>query len=294
MRKSIAGAIGLQACLLLAFAGTAAAQDKAPEAFIYATYHVCDITKQERADEIFEQLQKPIYDAAVADGTITNYGWLVHHTGGKWRRGIYYGATSVQGLLDAQEKIGDQIDAKNKKLDTEFGQICNSHDDYIWHRIAGNIGTVARGGAAFSTYSVCDVSREEQADEIVKQVFAPVMDKYVADGKLKSWGWIEHVVGGSIRRTMTISATDMKTLMATRAEIVEKAFDSPMGDIFTDICGDHADYMWEIKFANPKHRGLIRCAGGPGIGRAPRPASTSPARSGTLATDSSPYCSRST
>ena len=251
MKKSIAGAIGLQACLMLSVAGTAAAEDKAPEAYTYATYHVCDITKQERADEIFEQFQKPIYDAAVADGTITNYGWLVHHTGGKWRRAIYYGASSVQGLLDAQDKIGDQMDAKNKKLETEFGQICNSHDDYIWHRIAGNVGTVARGGAAFSTYSVCDVSREEQADAIVTQVFTPLMDKYVADGKLKSWGWIEHVVGGSVRRAMTISATDMKSLMETRAEIVEKAFDSPLGDTFTDICGDHADYMWEIKFANP-------------------------------------------
>lgn len=251
MRKLFTGAIGLQACLFLMLAGTAQAEDKPAEAFTYATYHVCDITKQERADAIFEQLQKPIYDAAVADGTITNYGWLVHHTGGKWRRGMYFGASSVQGLLDAQEKIGNQIDAKNEKLSTEFGQICNSHDDYIWHRLAGNVGTVARGGAAFSVYSVCDVSREEQADALVTQVFTPIFDKMVADGKLKSWGYIEHVVGGDVRRTMTMSATDMKSLMATRAEVIDKVLDNPLGDVFTDICGKHADYMWEIKFANP-------------------------------------------
>ena len=253
MKKLITGAIALQACLFLLLAGTAQAQDKAPEAYTYATYSVCDLTQQERADEIFEQVQKPIYDAAVADGTITNYGWLAHHTGGKWRRGLYYGATSVQGLLDAQEKIGDQIDAnaKNKKMSDEFGEICNSHDDYIWHRIAGNVGAVARGSAAFSVYSVCDVSREEQADALVTQVFTPIFDKFVADGKLKSWGWIEHVVGGDVRRTLTMSATDMKALMATRAEVIETVLDNPLGNAFTDICGKHADYMWEIKFANP-------------------------------------------
>jgi hypothetical protein len=251
MRKLLTGAIVLQALLCLAVAGTAQAQDKPKDSYIYVTYFYCDVTQQERADQIVEQLQKPFYDAAVADGTITNYGWLVHHTGGKWRRGLYYGASSIQGLLDAQEKIGDQIDAKNEKMSTEFSQICNSHDDYIWHRVAGNIGAVARGGAAFSVYNVCDASREEQADALVTQVFTSVFDKMIADGKLKSWGWIEHVVGGDFRRVLTMSATDMKSLMATRAEVIEAVFDNPLGDTFTDICGKHADYMWDIKFANP-------------------------------------------
>ena len=251
MRKLLIGAIVLQAGAYLAVAGIAQAQDKSAESFTYATYHVCDVTRQERADEIFEQLQKPFYDAAVADGTIKSYGYLAHHTGGKWRRALYYMAPSIQGLLDAQQKIGDQIDAKNEKMSNEFGQICNSHDDYIWRRIAGNVGTVARGGASFSVYNVCDSSREEQADALVTQVFAPVYDKMVADGKLKSWGWIEHIVGGQYRRVATMSATDMKTLMEARAEVIQTVFDNPLGDTFTDICGDHADYMWEIKFSNP-------------------------------------------
>jgi hypothetical protein len=27
--------------------------------------------------------------------------------------------------------------------------------------------------------------------------------------------------------------------------------DNPLGDTFTAICGDHADYMWEIKSQAP-------------------------------------------
>ena len=251
MKTGIHGAILLQACACLLFGSAALAEDKPAERFTYVTYHVCDVTKQERADEIFAQLQKPIHDAAVADGTIRGWGWLAHHTGGKWRRATYYGADSIQGLLDAQKKIGDQVDAKDKKLSEEFGKICNSHDDYIWRTVAGNIGTVARGAAAFSTYYVCDQNREAEADALITQVFGPVLDKMVADGKIKSWGWNEHIVGGSYRRLATFSASDMKSLMEARGAIVQAQIDNPLGATLTAICGDHSDYLWDITSQNP-------------------------------------------
>jgi hypothetical protein len=234
-------------------AGAAFAQEKPAERYTYVTYSVCDLSQQERADEIFAQVQKPIYDAAVADGTINGYGWIAHHTGGKWRRALYFGAGSVQALLDAQDTIGEKVDAgmKSKKVVGEFARICNSHDDYIWHTVAGNIGTVARGGAAFSVYYVCDQNRETQADELVKRVFAPVYDKLVADGKLKSWGWNEHIVGAQYRRLETYSATDMKAVLEARAKIIEAIDDDPLGETFTDICDSHADYMWEITSQSP-------------------------------------------
>jgi hypothetical protein len=251
MKKWIAGAALLPAWACLFASAPALAQDKPAERFTYVTYHVCDLSQLERADEIFDQLQKPLLDAAVKDGTINGYGWIEHHTGGKWRRAMYFGAGSIQALLDAQKKLGDQQDATNKKLGDEFAKLCNSHDDYIWRTVAGNIGTVARGNAAFSTYFVCDQGRETEADALVTQVFGPVYDKMVADGKLKSWGWNEHIVGGSYRRLATISATDMNALMEARGAVVQALVDNPLGNTFTDICGDHTDYIWEITSQSP-------------------------------------------
>jgi len=245
------GSLGLAACVCLTLGGTAIAQDKAADRYTYVTYSVCDLAQQERADEIFEQVQKGVFESAVADGTIQGYGWLKHHTGGKWRRATYFGANSVQAVLDAQKKTGDQMDAKNKKLGDEFSKICSSHDDYIWRTVAGNVGAVARGGAAFSVYYVCDQNREDQADALVTQVFGPIYDKMVADGKLKSWGWNEHIVGGQYRRLATISAADVPALMTARAAIVEVFIDNPLGKTFTEICGDHTDYMWEITSQSP-------------------------------------------
>jgi len=245
MRKLMKGAVMLQGCLLLAGAGAARAEDKPPESFVYGTYYVCDVTQQERSDQIFKEVDQQFYDAAVADGSISGYGLYAHQTGGKWRRAMFSVAPTIQALFDAQKKIGDQSDAKNKKLEDEYGKICNSHDDYIWRRVGGNVGTTAPGNAVFSTYYVCD-SREEQVDALVMQVYAPAYDKLVAEGKLKSWGWLEHVVGGEYRRLATMTATDVKTLMEVRASIIE-AQDNALGDTFTDICDSHADYIWEVK-----------------------------------------------
>jgi|SRR5688572_29270421 len=247
------GALVLPACLCLSFGMAANAEDKPAERYIYATYSNCDFSKQERADEIFEQVQKPILDAAIKDGTISTYSYLGHQTGGQWRRASVHGAGSIQGLLDAQKKIAELGDAneKSKKLGAESSAICPSHDDYIWRAVAGNIGTVVRGGAAFSTYYVCDQSRESQADAIVTGMLAPMFDKMVAEGKIKSWGWLEHIVGGKYRRLETFSATDVKSLMEARAAIVEALNDNPGGDLMTAICGEHTDYIWEIKAQAP-------------------------------------------
>jgi hypothetical protein len=228
----------------LGVGGTAIAQEQ--DSYTYATYFYCDVTQQERADEIVDQLDRPIYEAAVASGGITGLGWLIHHTGGKWRRLSYHNAPSIDALLAAQQKIGDEVEGKNKALDEEMGKICNSHDDYIWKRVAGNTGP--RGKAGFSVYYVCDMTREDQADALIKRVFAPMYDKLVAEGKLTSWGWMEHIVGGEYRRLSTITAADMKSLLAARSSIIEALDKDPLDDTLTDICGSHADYVWEIKF----------------------------------------------
>lgn len=233
------------------FLSTAAVAQDEQETYIYTTYFYCDVAQQDRADEIFESIDKPLYEAAFKDGAITSWGWLAHHTGGKWRRAQYHAAGSVEALLAAQEAVGE----KREEVDDsgEFGKICNSHDDYIWRGVTGNGGNLlatARGAVGLSAYYVCD-AREAAADEIVKSVFAPIYDAQVADGKLTSWGWAEHIVGGKYRRLATMTAADWPTLFAARASILEASDDSELGDIFADICDSHADYMWEIRHENP-------------------------------------------
>lgn len=248
----------LLVCLMLApLAVTAQEEDEGPASFLYATYHNCTMSGQGKADEIFEQSNKPIYEQMLADGKITAFGWLSHHTGGKWRRVNYYAAPSLDALLDAGDAFGEAAAAGDPDgtLNAQFGEACPSHEDYIWASASVGSGAAERGPAGFSVYFVCDENRETRADEIVAKHFAPHYDKAVEEGKLTSWGWSEHWVGGKYRRLLTTTAADHKSGMKARNELINSVFGSEemdaIGAEFTDICGSHADYMWDIVHEMP-------------------------------------------
>jgi hypothetical protein len=239
---------------LVALSTSAVAQEEeGPSMYTYATYFYCDVTGQERADEIVKSTNAPVYDQMVKEGKMSAWGWLAHHTGGKWRRIQYHQAPSVEALLDAQEEMGKRLDAATDGApDNEFGKICNAHDDYIWAVEAGS-ASKARGEAGFSVYYQCDESQEERADEIFKKDFAPLFDKYVAAGKFTSWGWQSHWVGGKYRRLQTMTATSHKALLKARGELLDEMYadDNKAGEEFTKICGSHTDYMWDIQLETP-------------------------------------------
>lgn len=246
------------ASLAFLAAACGAQEEDAPELYTYATYFSCPGGPLERADEIMAGSVERM-DGLVEDGTITAWGWLAHHTGGHWSRIAYHQAASLDGLLDALEAIQGNGDDAEEEAEAAAGDdgpgliaICNSHEDYIWQVESGTVGK-ERGAAGFSVYHVCDMNREDRADEIVESHFAPIFNKLVEDGKLTSWSWQSHVVGGEFRKLQTMSAEDHKSLIAARGEAIEMAYadDNAAGEEFTEICGQHVDYMWDIVHETP-------------------------------------------
>lgn len=234
--------------LAIAVPASMVAQEKKEEkeTFIYATYFYCKTATQEKADELVKKNTAPVYDAAVKDGTISGWGWLSHHTGGKWRRIMYHASDSMAGLLKAQKVLAERTaDSANDG----FAEICGAHEDYIWQSESGNALKDDRGTAAMSVYHVCNIKNEERADEIVEKAFAPVYDKALADGKIKSWGWSSHVVGGEYRKLSTMSADSFEQVLEARGEILASIYgdgDNAEANEFSDICTSHSDYLWEI------------------------------------------------
>lgn len=227
------------------------AQEEPEEAenYIYATYFYCDTARQGEADELVMKNTAPIYDAAVEDGTINAWGWLAHHTGGQWRRVQYHTSDTVEGLLAAQETIGERVDEAGGANDG-FAQICGSHEDYIWKSEAGSTQQAERGPAALSVYEVCNLNDEARAKEIVETNFAPVLDKAVEDGKLTSWGWNSHVLGGEYRVLQTMTAKDHATLLKARADILETIYgdgNNAAANEYSTICTSHSDYLWNVQ-----------------------------------------------
>lgn len=226
---------------------SAAQGEPGPDRYFYATYFNCQTDTEDRADELVNQHTAPIFDAAVDDGAILGWGWQAHHTGGQWRRIRYYVSDSMAGLLTARETVSRRADAGD--TGEEFSRICPTHDDYIWQVKSGTAADTKRAIAAFSVYHVCSIEGEDRVDEIVEKVFAPVYNKAVAEGKIKSWGWSAHVVGGQYRRLSTMTATSFPELVEARAAIMS-AIHGDGGNAeaneFTTICTSHADYLWEV------------------------------------------------
>jgi hypothetical protein len=240
--------IGVLLGLIFA-AGSAVAQDDAPTRYTYATYFHCNVGLEEAADAVMER-DAPIIDGLVEDGTILSWGWLSHHTGGDWRRIRYHQSDTLEGAMTALQAVNEAVTEVHGEDDAAaeaFSEACPRHDDYVWEAEAGTIGDT-RGTVGFSVYHFCDMNREERADEIVKESIAPVLDKMVEDGKLTTWGWQSHVVGGRIRRLQTMTATDLGSLLSARQESIELIYaeNEAAGTEFTEICGAHLDYVWNI------------------------------------------------
>lgn len=253
MSKFSISLLTLLLLLSLPFAAMAQDEDAPERPFVYATYFDCDAADMAMADMIIETVFKPVNDAAVDDGTIGSWGWYAHHTGGKWRRLLYHTAATTDALLDANDVTGKKVSKTNAAAVRKFGEICDTHEDYIWQFVSnsenGNSSEVAEDStkASISSYMVCKMTEQERSDELMA-MFRPVYDRHIAEGELTGWGWLEHSVGGKYRRLVTMQGTDHKNILKAWGGIIEDLV-AEHGDAFkefNEICFTHQDYLWDV------------------------------------------------
>lgn len=248
MRKSLKGFI-LIACAVLCF-GSVLAQDE-PTTFIFGEYYECDQNREAFADILVEHVFGPVYQKYVDDGRLTGWGWMSHNAGGEWRRVLYYASDDLAKLLETRDEIIEQVfQAEMSEEGREFTGICPGHDDLIWASVAGPSAgqqLQERGPATYSTYYVCDVSKQERADEIVQQLMAPAINKLMESGQIKSWGWHAHVIGGQYRRLMTHNGMSHAALIEAVNTYNDAASqqNAALANEFSQICNSHVDYLWD-------------------------------------------------
>jgi len=237
---------------LLLLAPCVQAQTPPPTTIVMGTYYQCIQGDASRADTIYKEHVAPVMKAEQAAGRIASYGWAKHYSGGDWRRLEYVTGTDLDKLLDSRASlIKSMQSAENVKVMDEFDRVCPSHDDYVWGSKASSQApdAVARVRSPFSmsTYYVCH-AQEAEADEIVAAVYAPVLNQRVKEGKIASWNWLEHRMGGKYRRLLVVDGADDKALeknWASLDEALDKA--SPaLSRRFTEICESHTDYIWDL------------------------------------------------
>ncbi len=236
--------------------GPLSAQEDAA-AFVFGEYYVCDQNREGFSDVLAEQVFGPIFDRHVEAGHLIGWGWLAHNAGGEWRRVQYYASTDLNTLLDTRDAIIEEVQEEAGAEGREFTDICPDHDDYIWRSVATSSPVreqvAARPEAGYTTYFMCDASREARADEIFRETYVPALDQQIAAGRINSWGWYQHVSGGQVRRILTYDGADQKALMAAVQGMVAGVGEANQEAAaeFASICSSHEDYMWDIQISHP-------------------------------------------
>jgi hypothetical protein len=238
-------------CLALAGVPALQAQDSS-SVTVMATYFRCVQGDAARADALYKEHVAPFLKTEQAAGHITAFGWEKHWSGGEWRRLLYVVGSDADKLIDFRAALDKMTESpEHAKAMDEFDRVCSSHDDYTWRskatsQTSADVGR-ARSPYAMSTYYVCN-AQEEEADYIVKNVFAPILSQRVKDHKIASWTWYEHLMGGKYRRLLVADGADVKALVHNWASLqaeLEKA-NPDLARRFTEICDSHSDYIWEI------------------------------------------------
>ena len=221
------------------------------QSIVFGAFYRCNQATEARTDTIYQEVMAPIFQKHVDAGHLTAYGWNRHRMGGAWRRLSYVVGTDLDAMLDAQTAYIEEFQRDHAEAVREFNTICSSHDDYIWYRVAGSQApeevAQERPNAGLSSYMVCD-SREAEADEIMETAFAPILNGHVESGRISSWLWLEHNVGGWYRRALVLDAADYKTIL-NYWNTVWQDIEAEQPELlreFGAICDSHQDYVWDL------------------------------------------------
>ena len=81
-----------------------------------------------------------------------------------------------------------------------------------------------------------------------------LLSEQVSSGRLSSWSWLAHALGGKYRRLAVYDAADAAALLAAQAALVEELQSEHPAAFreFGEICSSHQDYLWTVGVPAPQ------------------------------------------
>jgi hypothetical protein len=105
-----------------------------------------------------------------------------------------------------------------------------------------------------STYYRCDYNTQARADTLYKQVWVPVLERQIKAGRLSSYAFYSHRMGGVFRRLESLTAPTLALLIAAQDSMnADLDRTNPKGSAaFDAVCGSHDDYIWNRTQGSPQ------------------------------------------
>jgi hypothetical protein len=240
-------------CLALVAAAPLRAQTtpsgKPPIYFYVATWDVPRAQWPEMAK--LDELDKPILDKLVADGTLNGYGAYTNliHQEGEPTHGTWFSATSEGRLLKALEVI-----YAHPGSTTAAVQGASKHFDQI---LTGDIYNSKPGSATdgYLTWSTWQVKPGQMRGytELTKKLVVPVLEKLLADGTITSYGELtEDYHTGKLGAVSDYFMVPDAASLDKANKALEDLFDNTAGigsafESLTERDG-HRDFLTRIRF----------------------------------------------
>ncbi len=110
--------------------------------------------------------------------------------------------------------------------------------------LAPALGAQDTPGIIFGRYPRCDQGMESRADQVVEDVWAPVIQSQIDAGRLAGWVWLVHQQGAEWRRLLATVGTDMGAMMEAREEMSTRLTQDDDASGLWEACPGHDDYIW--------------------------------------------------
>jgi hypothetical protein len=112
-------------------------------------------------------------------------------------------------------------------------------------------GTIAPGNTVLVAAYNCAADQLAQADTLVNEVAAPILNKHVTAGKLLNWGYMGVYVGDQNNRSIYVWAADPVALVQARAVYLPEINGNQKFQEFVKICGSATITMHNLITTSP-------------------------------------------
>ena len=106
---------------------------------------------------------------------------------------------------------------------------------------------------SYASYFECDPTREARVDTLIRQTFAPILERHLRTKRLTAWGWLARSFGGGQwHRAGFLVASSLDSVMDAQSALIKEL--QARGKVlaeFSSICPRYEDYIWRRVTSSP-------------------------------------------
>ena len=216
------------------------AQDQDTPRFAFAMYYECDLNLEGAVDQAVMASMEPIYQRYVDSGELDSWAWRAHAIGGPWRRSAVIVAGDLETVLDTRAAIVREVQTEAPAAVNLLNAGCPVHEDYVWALSfeSQEAPTTLEPTPSLTAFYRCDGAPPGEVGTIVRERVAPFLEGMVREGRLTTWAWGGHVMGGVYDQVLYLAGDSHISILEARADLNNAGVGN-----FGQLCS-REEYAW--------------------------------------------------